>query len=129
MSAFNLSHDRWLVCAALELLCLAVCAPAATVTNYMVSGNGFTQVQWLHYYLAVNVGDTVVWLNQQQSPPTNYVASYAGDWSSPVLGPGESFAFTFTNAGFFAYRTGIVASPGPCSGPSLSTVGRMRPRR
>ena len=57
--------------------------------------------------LNINAGDTVVWVNQQTSPPTNSVESYGGEWRSPQLNPGDSFSFTFTNAGFYAYRTGM----------------------
>ncbi len=54
--------------------------------------------------MLVNAGDTVVWLDQA---PTNYLESYGGDWKSPPMTNGDSFAFTFTNAGFYAYRTGL----------------------
>ncbi len=60
--------------------------------------------------LAINVGDTVVWVNQQPLEfGTNYVESYGGEWKSPPMNPGDSFSFTFTNAGFYAYRTGLRA--------------------
>ncbi len=55
------------------------------------------------------MGDTVVWLNKAGA---NYVQSYGGEWSSPTLNPGDSFSFTFTNAGFYAYRTGVACGPG-----------------
>jgi Bacterial Ig domain len=75
---------------------------AATITNYLGAA-------WQQGNLAVNVGDTVVWVNQQTSPSTNYVESYGGEWKAALPNQGDSFAFTFTNAGFYAYRTGLPA--------------------
>lgn len=80
---------------------------AATVTNILGLGGGVT-----FYDLAVNVGDTLVWTNQQlNSFGTNFVESYGGEWKSPPLLLGDSFAFTFTNAGRFVYRTGERSFP------------------
>ncbi len=79
-------------------------APAATLTNYLNDPSG--PRDWQQYSLAVNVGDTVVWVNPE--PTTNYVASYGGEWKSPPLGPGDTFAFTFSDAGFYAYHTGAT---------------------
>jgi len=70
----------------------------ATITNILTG-------RWAHFYLAINVGDTVVWVNQQQDPPTTSVESYGGEWKSPTLNYGDSFSYTFTNTGFYAYRT------------------------
>lgn len=80
---------------------------AAMVTNILGQGGGVT-----FYDLAVNVGDTVVWTNQQpNSFGTNFVESYGGEWKSPPLLLGDAFAFTFTNAGRFVYRTGERSYP------------------
>ncbi len=57
------------------------------------------------YSLAVYAGDTVVWVNPNPGWPTNYVESYGGEWKSGPLRPGDKFSFTFTNPGFYAYRT------------------------
>ncbi len=73
---------------------------ATTITNYLAP-----PVEWQQFSIAVNVGDTVVWVNPGQ---TNYVESYGGEWKSPLLGVGDSFAFTFTNSRFYAYHTGTV---------------------
>jgi plastocyanin len=89
------------VCLALPLLGLRGRAAAATITNILSSPG------WQMQVLNIHAGDTVVWVNQQTSPPTNSVQSYGGEWSSPQLGPGDSFSFTFTDAGFYAYRTGM----------------------
>ena len=92
-------------------------APAATITNYL-SRNGVQS--WLN----INVGDTVVWVNQQPSfLGTNFVESYSGEWSSPAMvNVGDSFSFTFTNAGFYAYRTGVSGYGGTKGLPGTVTV-------
>jgi Bacterial Ig domain len=75
----------------------------ATVTNIL--GNVYLQF----FNLCINVGDVVVWVNQGSA--TNTTASYGGAWSSPPLAPGDAFAFTFTQSGFYAYRTGDPSTP------------------
>jgi hypothetical protein len=85
------------LCVLLPLLTITE-AGAATITNYL-------RQYWL-YALTINVGDSIVWVNEQTSPSTNYVESYGGEWKSPTLYYGDSFSYTFTNAGFYAYRTG-----------------------
>jgi plastocyanin len=91
----------YVVCLALPFLGLQGRAAAATITNILSSPG------WQMQVLNINAGDTVVWVNQQTSPPTNVVESYGGEWGSPQLNPGDSFSFTFTNAGSYAYRTGM----------------------
>jgi len=91
------------LCLGLPLLGMAHRAAAATITNYL----HFTWNQWQGYYLAVNVGDTVVWFNDLTWASPNSVESYGGEWKSPPLYVGDSFSFTFTNSGFYAYRTGF----------------------
>jgi len=89
------------------LLTLEPRCRAATVTNILGLGGGV-----VFYDLAINVGDTVVWTNQQlNSFGTNFVESYGGEWKSPPLLLGDSFAFTFTNVGRFVYRTGERSYP------------------
>jgi Bacterial Ig domain len=98
-----MNRELLLVCAlglAPCLLDLSERAAAATITNYL-------GIPWQQANLAVNVGDTVVWVNQQTSPSTNYVESYGGEWKAALPNQGDSFSFTFTNAGFYAYRTGL----------------------
>jgi len=80
---------------------------ASTITNILGQNGGIA-----FYDLTVNVGDTVVWTNQQElSLGTNFVESYDGEWKSPKLLLGDSFAVTFTNAGQFVYRTGERTFP------------------
>jgi hypothetical protein len=86
----------------LMFLTLGSCRVAGSnITNYLTQ-------PWQQQALGINAGDTVTWLNLQSFPATNFVESYEGAWSSPVLSYGDSFSFTFTNAGFYAYRTGLL---------------------
>jgi hypothetical protein len=80
-------------------------AAAATVTNYL---GAFAAPVPFCYSLAVNAGDTVVWVNAVPSyEGTSHVESYGGEFNSPPLAAGDVFSYTFTNAGFYAYRTGV----------------------
>jgi hypothetical protein len=98
----------WGFCLPVWLLVLLGQSEATTITNYL-NGNWN---RW-QYSLAVYAGDTVVWVNQwPQVAGTNYVESYGGEWKSPPLNSGDSFSFTFSNAGFFAYRTADTNRPG-----------------
>jgi plastocyanin len=101
-----------MICGAICLLAPPERAKAATITNYV------TAQYWPQYSIAVNVGDTVVWVNQLWTwlVPTNYIESYGGEWKSPPMKQGDSFSFTFTNAGFYAYRTGRSQSIGSWAG-------------
>lgn len=56
--------------------------------------------------MTVNVGDTVLWTNQDGAPHTVSAGSprnATGEWDSGRLPQNESFSFTFTEAGEFAY--------------------------
>ena len=55
-------------------------------------------------------------LGQHLLGGTNYVQCYGGEWKSPLLGQGASFAVAFTNPGFYAYRTSESAQTGLTSG-------------
>lgn len=52
--------------------------------------------------LAVSVGDTVVWTNDETAVG-HTATSDDGLWDSKVVSPGETFEFTFTEAGTFTY--------------------------
>ena len=60
-----------------------------------------TIVDFSHEDLTVNVGTTVVWTNEDGAPHTT--TSDDGLWDSSVLGTGETFSFTFDQAGAFNY--------------------------
>ena len=78
---------------------------AATLTNYLGFVPG-TMPFW--YNLAINAGDTLVWVQPSYSyQGTNQVESYGGEFKSPPLAPGDVFSYTFTNPGNYAYRAGL----------------------
>lgn len=52
--------------------------------------------------LTVAVGTTVTWTNND-SIPHDTIAD-GGQWSSPILNPGQTFQFRFATAGTFPYR-------------------------
>lgn len=55
--------------------------------------------------LIIAVGDTVTWANQDGVAHTTN--SSTGGWASAPLDTGDSFSFTFTNAGSFNYSCTI----------------------
>lgn len=58
--------------------------------------------------LTVNIGDTVRWTNNDSAGHTT--TSSAALWDSGRLGTGQTFDFTFTQAGSFAYICNIHPS-------------------
>ena len=60
-----------------------------------------TIVDFSHEDLTVNVGTTVVWTNENGFSHTT--TNDDGLWDSSVLGTGETFSFTFDQAGAFSY--------------------------
>jgi plastocyanin len=55
--------------------------------------------------LVVSTGTTVMWMNNDAISHT--ATSDTGVWDSGILGPGQSFSFTFTQAGTFPYHCAI----------------------
>ncbi|HME73911.1 MAG TPA: cupredoxin family copper-binding protein [Myxococcota bacterium] len=55
--------------------------------------------------LAVPVGATVTWVNQDDEPHT--VTSAGGGFTSPALDTDESFSFRFDAPGTYVYRCAI----------------------
>ena len=82
----------------LPLFAVAVMAPTRVrgATHAVEIGDGFFSPA----SLSVQVGDTVTWTNVDDSPHT--VSSAAFD--SGNLDAGQTYAFTFTEAGTFSYR-------------------------
>ncbi|MFA5966469.1 MAG: cupredoxin family copper-binding protein [Sphingomonas sp.] len=74
---------------------LAVHAPAAAPMVHISNFTFGPQV------LKVKVGQTVTWVNDDDIPHT--VVSGAKLFKSKVLDTGDTFSFTFTKAGAFAY--------------------------
>ena len=57
---------------------------------------------------AIQPGDTITWVNEGNHPHT--VTSDDGQFDSEVLNPGDSFMFTFPEAGTFSYHCEIHPS-------------------
>ena len=55
--------------------------------------------------LTIVPGTTVVWTNETKAPHT--VTSDNGAFGSGIINPGQTFSFTFTTAGTFAYHCSI----------------------
>jgi plastocyanin len=51
--------------------------------------------------LEIPVGTTVRWVNKD--PVAHTSTSESGVWESPLIGPGETFEFTFNAAGEYPY--------------------------
>ncbi len=76
--------------------------------------------------VTINVGDTVRWTNN--GPSQHSSTSDTGVWNSGTLGVGQTFSFTFSNSGTFAYHCSIhptmhgsVIVMGPNSPPNTPT--------
>src|SRR5262245_26247820 len=80
------------------LLPVAWAAPRAATQNVTLKDNEFDPKT-----ITVNMGDTVMWMDQGQNEHT--VTADNGSFDSGDLKTGEktSFSFTFTKAGTFAY--------------------------
>jgi len=57
--------------------------------------------------LIVSTGTTVTWVNNDTIPHDSIADG--GQWSSPVLSPGQSFQFRFASAGTFTYKCTLHA--------------------
>jgi plastocyanin len=64
-----------------------------------------TQAGFLPESVAVTSGDTVVWQNFETV--SHQVVADDGAFTSPVLGPGQAFSFTFRKSGTYGYADGV----------------------
>jgi plastocyanin len=93
--------------------------------------------------LTINVGDTVMWTNNDGASHTS--SSDTGIWNSGTLMLGQTFSFTFNTAGTFPYHCGfhgfmtasitVKAAASPTPSPAISgtiiygnAVGAPTPR-
>ena len=74
-----------------------------TTTQVLISG-----FQFIPAGITINVGDTVVWTNKDSAQHT--VESSDNTFKSGVLSNGDTYSFTFTNAGSHNYICGIHPS-------------------
>jgi plastocyanin len=84
------------------LLALAAAPPASAATvTVAINRAGFTPNP-----VQIEVGDTVTWTNSDTR--NRQVISRPAGFASPILQPGETFSFTFKQAGRFAYEEALV---------------------
>ena len=102
---------------ALSFLALLVVVPVAGAHPQDMMGQATSPKMWKvsieDFYFepadaAVQPGDTIMWVNEGNTPHT--VTSDDGQFDSEVLNPGESFMLTFPEAGTFNYHCEIHPS-------------------
>jgi plastocyanin len=86
--------------AALALLAIAAVATSASDTNVLIVYRAYQPAE-----LTVVAGQTVTWRNSGLGPHT--VTSDAGLFDSGRINTGETFAYTFTTPGVYAYSCTI----------------------
>jgi plastocyanin len=80
------------------LVGLVALAPAGAATfSISITKAGFTPSA-----VTIAVGDTVTWRNDDTS--SHQIESKSAGFSSPLLRPGETYSFTYKEAGRFAYQ-------------------------
>ena len=84
------------------LVALVVLGPARAATfTVSITKGGFAPSA-----LTIAVGDTVTWRNDDTT--SHQIASKSAGFSSPLIKPGETFSFTYKQAGRFAYQDETV---------------------
>ena len=92
----------WLATAYLVAM-LAAGSPVRGATHtVMINGLAYTPAT-----LTITVGDTVTWMNNDVQAHT--ATGSGGAFDSGTLNPGQSFSFTFTTVGSFAYTCNFHA--------------------
>ena len=94
-------HRPLLLILAIAAVVLAPAANTATRT-IIIRGTGLSDKD-----ITIPQGDTVVWRNADTA--NHQIVSVSGVFASPVLRPGQSYSFTFQNAGTFRYRDALDA--------------------
>lgn len=115
-----------LLIGAAAALALAVAQPAVAATKSIsIKSGGFSPAT-----VSIVTDDTVTWKNTDTK--NHQVVASSGTFASPVLKPGASYSFTFTEAGAYGYRdslspthTGVVKVSGP---PPAVTIAVSEPQ-
>jgi plastocyanin len=104
---------------------------AASTHTVMIKGYAYSPAS-----LTVNVGDTVTWTNMDTAPHTVTVTSGPEKFASANLAKGESFSFTFSKAGTYAYYCAVhpdmkatvtVAGTAPAPAPTPTPTTHPTP--
>jgi len=93
--------------AAAALFLAVSTSPAAAATAAVsMTGPQANQYAFTPGAITLAVGDTVMWTNKSDAPHT-VTSDNGGPLSSPTLQPNQTFSFTFTTPGTFAYHCSI----------------------
>lgn len=92
--------------------------PAAATKTVMIMGYAYSPAS-----LTIDVGDTVTWTNMDTAPHTVTVTSGPVKFNSGNLAQGESFTYTFTEAGTYDYYCAVH----PDMVASVTVVGSGTP--
>ncbi|WIX90832.1 cupredoxin family copper-binding protein [Amycolatopsis sp. DG1A-15b] len=115
----------------LVFLNLPLASPAAAATQQvMMQGYAFSPAA-----LTVRVGDTVTWMQHDEAPHDVVTTSAPVAFRSPQLSAGQSWSYTFRQAGTYQYycsvhpdmRASVTVLPAPTTAPP-STVPRTTPK-
>lgn len=85
--------------------------PESTTSLEALSGEAEIEIENFAYTpktITIKAGTTVKWSNKDDSQ--HKVVADDGSWSSSSLSKGDSFSFTFTQAGTFTYHCGFHSS-------------------
>src|SRR5689334_19933825 len=85
------------------LLVVAPTALGATTKTVTVTGGGFSPKT-----VSITADDSIRWKNNDSK--NHQIVSTRGTFASPVLAPGKSYTFTFTEAGDYDYRDALYPS-------------------
>jgi plastocyanin len=116
----------------LVFLNLPLASPAAAATQQvMMQGYAFSPAA-----LTVRVGDTVTWMQHDEAPHDVVTTSAPVAFRSPQLSAGQSWSYTFRQAGTYQYycsvhpdmRASVTVLPAPTTAPP-STTSRPLPSR
>jgi plastocyanin len=85
-------------------LALLLAGPAASATtNVQIRRAGFVPAT-----VTINQDDSVTWKNTDTI--NHQVVANGGQFASPILGPNQSYTFTFRNSGTYRYHDGLHPS-------------------
>ncbi|MEU4521818.1 cupredoxin family copper-binding protein [Amycolatopsis sp. NPDC024027] len=116
----------------LVFLNVPLASPAAAATQQvMMQGYAFSPAA-----LTVRVGDTVTWMQHDEAPHDVVTTSAPVAFRSPQLSAGQSWSYTFRQAGTYQYycsvhpdmRASVTVLPAPTTAPP-STATRPLPSR
>jgi plastocyanin len=80
-------------------------APAEGTCSQGVSGSTVVVIRDFTFApgdVRVRAGDRITWINCDEDQHTS--TAYGGQWSSPLLSPGDGFTQTFSTVGEFPYH-------------------------